>query len=206
MEAERRTGAASAASHAEPYIRKLCSTFVDPIDSISMTDDDLLVVALKIPPNANARACMPLVRWARARTGSRLRARRPSRSKGRRSSSWCPTHCWRRSRNSALRPGNSYPSDAQTGAFGITWRPPQLQFTVPPCRKRKPSEAFPARAGMNRGRSSTWSTSRRVPRMRRDEPGELECTYCERRRSPHGRLHVYRRHRWCAFVLGLRDD
>ena len=146
VEAERRTGAASAASHAEPYIRKLCSTFVDPIDSTSMTDDDLLVVALKIPPNANIRACMSFGP-SRARTGSRLRARRPYRSKVRRSSSWCPTHCWRRSRNSALRPGNSYPSDAQTGAFGITWRPPQLQFTVPPCRKRERPAAATAGTG-----------------------------------------------------------
>ena len=56
VEGERRTNAASAAWHAEPYIRKLCATFVDPIASVSMTEDDLLVVALNIPGDADSRA------------------------------------------------------------------------------------------------------------------------------------------------------
>lgn len=56
VEGDRRTRAASAAWHAEPYIRKLCSTFVDPIESVSMTDDDILVVALKIPRDVDGSA------------------------------------------------------------------------------------------------------------------------------------------------------
>ena len=56
VEGERRTRAASAAWHAEPYVRRLCSTFVDPIESVSMTDDDILVVALKIPHDVDGSA------------------------------------------------------------------------------------------------------------------------------------------------------
>ena len=56
VEGERRTNAASAAWHAEPYIRKLCATFVDPIESVSMTEDGLIVVALNTPGDADSRA------------------------------------------------------------------------------------------------------------------------------------------------------
>ena len=56
VQGERRTRAASAAWHAEPFIRSLCSSFIDPVDSIWMTDDDILAIALKVPPRCEANA------------------------------------------------------------------------------------------------------------------------------------------------------
>ena len=53
---ERRTKVASAAWHAEPCIRSLCSTFVDPIASLSINDDDILVIEIKFPEGVNAEA------------------------------------------------------------------------------------------------------------------------------------------------------
>lgn len=56
VEGDRRAPVASAAWHAEPFIRTLCSVFVDPIESIRMTDNDTFVVALKIPAGVDASA------------------------------------------------------------------------------------------------------------------------------------------------------
>ena len=53
---ERRTQAASAAWHAEPWIRSLCSKFVDPVESVFIADDDTLVVALRMPADGHATA------------------------------------------------------------------------------------------------------------------------------------------------------
>ena len=55
-ERKRRTKVASAAWHAEPCIRSLCSTFVDPIASLSINDDDILVIEIKFPEGVNAEA------------------------------------------------------------------------------------------------------------------------------------------------------
>ncbi len=58
MSGERRTQAASAAWHAEPWIRSLCSKFVDPVESVCIADDDTLVVALRIPADGHASAAI----------------------------------------------------------------------------------------------------------------------------------------------------
>ena len=56
VERGKRTKVASAAWHAEPCIRSLCSTFVDPIASLSINDDDTLVIKIKFPEGVNAEA------------------------------------------------------------------------------------------------------------------------------------------------------
>ena len=56
VETKRRPKVASAAWHAEPCIRSLCSTFVDPIASLSINDDNILVVEIKFPENIDAEA------------------------------------------------------------------------------------------------------------------------------------------------------
>ena len=55
---ERRMKAASSAWHAEPWISHLCKRFMDPIGGISITDDDFLVVSLKLPKGVGAEAKM----------------------------------------------------------------------------------------------------------------------------------------------------
>lgn len=56
VERGRRPRVASAAWHAEPCIRSLCSTFIDPIATLSINDDDILVVTVKFPEGADAKA------------------------------------------------------------------------------------------------------------------------------------------------------
>lgn len=46
--------AAAAAWHAEPYIRRLCAAFLDPIHSIRITDDDFVVIKLSYPESSDA--------------------------------------------------------------------------------------------------------------------------------------------------------
>ena len=56
VQGERRTKAASAAWHAEPWVSHLCRRFVDPIGSMRITEDDILVVSLRFPKGVHARA------------------------------------------------------------------------------------------------------------------------------------------------------
>ena len=56
VEGERRTKAASAAWHAEPWVSHLCRRFVDPIGSVRITMDDILVVSLRFPGGVDATA------------------------------------------------------------------------------------------------------------------------------------------------------
>ena len=55
---ERRMKVASSAWHAEPWISLLCKRFMDPIGGISITDDDILIVALKFPKGVATKAKM----------------------------------------------------------------------------------------------------------------------------------------------------
>ena len=48
--------AAAAAWHAEPYIRRLCSQFQDPIEKIRLTPDNFIVIEVKFPEEADAYA------------------------------------------------------------------------------------------------------------------------------------------------------
>ena len=52
----RRTKIAAAAWHAEPWIRSLCSRYHDPIGGVRISDDDILVIHLKLPPELEATA------------------------------------------------------------------------------------------------------------------------------------------------------
>lgn len=45
--------AAAAAWHAEPYIRRLCSAFRDPIAAIRLTEDNFIVIHIKYPEDAD---------------------------------------------------------------------------------------------------------------------------------------------------------
>ena len=56
VQGDRRMRAASSAWHAEPWIRRLCEMFVDPIGAVWITDDDILVVDLKFPKGVDASA------------------------------------------------------------------------------------------------------------------------------------------------------
>ena len=52
----RRWKAASAAWHAEPWICHLCKRFMDPIRSVSITDENNLVVSLRFPDGVDTKA------------------------------------------------------------------------------------------------------------------------------------------------------
>ena len=52
--ADKEPMAAAAAWHAEPYIRRLCTVFQDPIDSIRVTPDNFIVIRVKYPNNSDA--------------------------------------------------------------------------------------------------------------------------------------------------------
>lgn len=54
VQGERRSKVASAAWHAEPWICHLCIRFMDPIRSVLITDDNILVVSLKFPEGIDA--------------------------------------------------------------------------------------------------------------------------------------------------------
>ena len=56
VQGDRRMRAASSAWHAEPWIRRLCKMFVDPIGAVLITDADILVVDLKFPKDVDASA------------------------------------------------------------------------------------------------------------------------------------------------------
>ena len=58
VQGERRTKAASAAWHAEPWVSHLCRRFVDPIGSVRITEDDILVISLRFPKGVHATAEM----------------------------------------------------------------------------------------------------------------------------------------------------
>ena len=58
VQGERRSKVASSAWHAEPWISHLCRRFKDPIGGISITDDDILVVSLKLPRGVDGTAKM----------------------------------------------------------------------------------------------------------------------------------------------------
>ena len=47
--------AAAAAWHAEPYIRRLCAVFQDPIDSIRITPDNFIVIRGEVTPTTANR-------------------------------------------------------------------------------------------------------------------------------------------------------
>ena len=46
--------AASSAWHAEPCIRYLCAMFEDPIENISISDDNFIIVTIKYPPESRS--------------------------------------------------------------------------------------------------------------------------------------------------------
>ena len=46
---ERKVQAASAAWHAEPCVRQLCTTFEDPVRTVRVTDDNFIVVTVRFP-------------------------------------------------------------------------------------------------------------------------------------------------------------
>ena len=52
----RRTEAASSAWHIEPCIRRLCARFDDPIKTISISEDNYVVVAIKFPKESVSKA------------------------------------------------------------------------------------------------------------------------------------------------------
>ena len=52
----RRTEAASSAWHTEPCIRRLCTRFEDPIKTISISDDNFVVVDIKFPEESVSNA------------------------------------------------------------------------------------------------------------------------------------------------------
>ena len=52
--AENEPRVAAAAWHAEPYVRRLCAAFQDPIDSIRLTPDNFIVIRVKYPESADA--------------------------------------------------------------------------------------------------------------------------------------------------------
>ena len=53
-EADNEPKAAAAAWHAEPYIRRLCAAFQDPIDDIRLTPDNFIVIRVKFPESSDA--------------------------------------------------------------------------------------------------------------------------------------------------------
>ena len=53
-QADDEPAAAAAAWHAEPYIRRLCAVFQNPIDAIQLTDDNFIVIRVKFPTDTDA--------------------------------------------------------------------------------------------------------------------------------------------------------
>ncbi len=56
VKGERKAEAAAAAWHAEPCIRRLCSIFEEPIEDISISDSNFVVVTIKFPDESQSEA------------------------------------------------------------------------------------------------------------------------------------------------------
>ena len=55
---KRNVEAASSAWHAEPCIRHLCSMFDDPIENISISEDNFVIITIKFPEESTSKARM----------------------------------------------------------------------------------------------------------------------------------------------------
>lgn len=56
LKGERKIKAAASAWHAEPCIRRLCSIFEEPIENISISDSNFIVVTIKFPDESQSEA------------------------------------------------------------------------------------------------------------------------------------------------------
>ena len=64
--------AASAAWHAETYVRRLCATFKDPIKTMRF-DGKHVLISISFPPESDQQATIAVGPWGTASSGSTSR-------------------------------------------------------------------------------------------------------------------------------------